>query len=71
MFILSAIKIICLLGFLITIHELGHFLVAKLCNVYVKQFSIGFGPKILEKQGKETLYSLRLLPLGRFCKYGR
>lgn len=66
MIIISAIKIIILLGFLITIHELGHFIVAKLCNVYVKQFSIGFGPKILEKQGKETLYSLRLLPLGGF-----
>lgn len=64
--IFSAIKIIFLLGFLIFIHEGGHFTVAKLCNVKVNQFAIGFGPKILEFQGKETLYALRLIPLGGF-----
>ena len=66
MIIISAIKIIFLLGFLIFIHEGGHFLVAKLCNVKVNQFAIGFGPKIWSKQGKETLYALRLIPLGGF-----
>ena len=65
--IISAIKIIFLLGFLILIHELGHFLVAKLCKVKVTQFAIGFGPKIWSKQGKETKYALRLLPLRWFC----
>lgn len=65
-FILNALKIIFVLGFLILIHEGGHFLVAKLCKVLVKEFSIGFGPKILRKQGKETLYTLRLIPLGGF-----
>ena len=64
--ILSAIKIVVLLGILITIHELGHFIVAKLSKVKVNQFAIGFGPIILEKQGKETKYSLRLIPLGGF-----
>ncbi len=64
--ILSAIKIIVLLGVLITIHELGHFIVAKLSKVKVNQFAIGFGPIILEKKGKETKYSLRLIPLGGF-----
>lgn len=64
--IISAIKIIFLLGFLIFIHEGGHFTVAKLCNVKVNQFAIGFGPKIIEYQGKETLYALRLIPLGGF-----
>ena len=64
--LLSAIKIIVLLGVLITIHELGHFLVAKLCNVKVNEFAIGFGPIIWRKQGKETKYTLRLIPLGGF-----
>lgn len=65
-FIISAIKIIFLLGFLILIHESGHFLVAKLCKVKVNEFAIGFGPTIWKKQGKETKYALRLIPLGGF-----
>ena len=65
-FIWSAIKIIFLLGFLIFIHEGGHFLVAKLCKVKVNEFAIGFGPVIWKKQGKETKYALRLIPLGGF-----
>ena len=60
-------KIIVLLGFLIIIHELGHFLVAKLCKVKVNEFSIGFGPGIWTKQGNETKYSLRAIPLRRIC----
>ena len=70
-FIISAIKLIILLGFLIIIHELGHFIVAKLCKVKVNEFSVGFGPTILKKQGKETKYSLRAIPLRWLCKYGR
>lgn len=67
-FIISAIKILFLLGFLIFIHELGHFTVAKLCKVRVNEFAIGFGPTIWKKQGKETKYALRLVPLGGFVK---
>lgn len=65
--IISAIKIIFLLGFLILIHEAGHLIVAKLCKVRVNEFAIGFGPTIWKKQGKETKYALRLIPLGGFC----
>ena len=65
-FIIAAIKIIFLLGFLIIIHEGGHFIVAKLCKVRVNEFSIGFGPKIWSKQMKETRYELRLIPCGGF-----
>lgn len=65
-FVLNAIKIIFLLGFLVFIHESGHFCVAKLCKVKVNEFSIGFGPIILSKQGKVTKYALRLIPLGGF-----
>ena len=65
--IISAIKIIVLLGLLIIIHEAGHMIVAKKCKVKVNEFSIGFGPIIWKKQGKETKYTLRLIPLGGFC----
>ena len=65
-FLIAAIKIIILLGFLILIHEAGHFTVAKLCKVKVNEFAIGFGPAIWKKQGKETKYALRLIPLGGF-----
>ena len=47
-------------------HELGHFTVAKLCKVKVNEFSIGFGPMIWQKEGKETKYTLRLIPLGGY-----
>lgn len=66
LFLLNAIKIIFLLGFLVLIHEGGHFLIAKLCKVRVNEFAIGFGPTIWRKQGKETKYALRLIPLGGF-----
>ena len=66
MLLINAFKIIFLLGFLIFIHEGGHFLVAKLCKVKVNEFAIGFGPAILKKQTKETKYALRLIPLGGF-----
>lgn len=67
-FIINAIKIIFLLGFLVFIHEGGHFLVAKFCKVKVNEFSIGFGKAIWKKQGKETTYSLRIIPLGGFVQ---
>ena len=54
-------------GILIAVHELGHFLVAKACGVKVNEFAIGMGPALFKKQGKETLYSLRILPLGGYC----
>ena len=68
-FIINALKIIFLLGFLIFIHEGGHFLIAKVCKIKVKEFAIGFGPIIWKKQGLETKYALRLIPLRRICKY--
>ena len=65
--LINALKIIFLLGFLILIHEGGHCIVAKLCKVKVNEFAIGFGKVIWQKQGKETKYSLRMIPLGGFC----
>ena len=65
--LLTILKIIFILGFLIFIHEGGHFIVAKLCIIRLNEFAIGFGPVIFKKQGKETLFQLRLIPLGGFC----
>lgn len=58
---------IVLFGFMIFIHEFGHFFTAKLCGIRVNEFAIGMGPTIFHFQGKETRYSLRLLPIGGFC----
>lgn len=65
-FLIGAIKIIFVLGFLIFIHEGGHFLAAIYSGVKVKEFSIGFGPEIFSKETKNTKFSLRLIPFGGF-----
>ncbi|MEW6661212.1 MAG: RIP metalloprotease RseP [Bacillota bacterium] len=62
----TALAAILIFGLLITTHELGHFLVAKLVGIRVHEFSIGMGPVILSGRRGETLYSLRLLPIGGF-----
>ncbi len=58
---------ILLFGVLIAVHEFGHFITAKLSGVKVNEFAIGMGPAIFKKRGKETLYSLRILPFGGYC----
>ncbi|ADD67298.1 membrane-associated zinc metalloprotease [Denitrovibrio acetiphilus DSM 12809] len=68
---MGIISAIFLLGILIFIHELGHFLVAKYNGVLVEKFSIGFGPKIFSRKKGETEYALSAIPLGGFVKmYG-
>jgi regulator of sigma E protease len=54
-------------GVLIFTHELGHFIAAKSSGVRVLEFAMGMGPLLWKKQGKETVYSLRLFPIGGFC----
>ena len=63
-YILAAILIF---GVLIAVHELGHFVAAKLCGVKVNEFSIGMGPLLWQKRKGETEYSLRALPIGGYC----
>ena len=58
---------ILIFGFLIAIHEFGHFIAAKLSGVQVNEYSINMGPKLLQTQRGETLYTLRLLPIGGYC----
>ena len=64
---MSIIIAILIFGLIIAIHELGHFFVAKACNVKVNEFSIGMGPAILKSKKSETQYSWRLFPIGGFC----
>ena len=64
--IITALKIIIILGFLVLIHETGHFLVARLCKIKVKEFAIGFGPLLWSKETPQTKYSIRLIPLGGY-----
>lgn len=52
---------------LVTIHELGHFIMAKKHGIMVKEFAIGMGPAIFSKQMGETIYSIRILPFGGYC----
>jgi len=63
-FLVFAASIMVLIG----LHEAGHFFMARAFGVYVKEFAIGFGPKLLAVQGKETRYSLRLIPFGGYVK---
>lgn len=66
---MSALQVILLLALLIFVHELGHFLAARLQGIYANRFSIGFGPILWKYQGKETEYALRALPLGGFVGF--
>ena len=64
--IITLIVFLLILGTIIIIHEFGHFIAAKIFGVYCSHFSIGFGPKIWSKKGKETEYEIRALPFGGF-----
>ena len=64
----TLISFIILLGILIFVHELGHFLVARMSGVGVQKFSLGFGPKIIGRTIGETEYVLSWIPLGGYVK---
>lgn len=68
---MTIIVLILILGVLVFVHELGHFIAAKMIGVYVHEFAIGMGPRIFSFKRKNkkdpTLYSIRLLPIGGFC----
>ncbi len=66
--LLNIILFIFILGFIVFIHEFGHFTFAKLTGVYVYEFAIGMGPKLFSKKGKETEYTIRAVPIGGFCQ---
>lgn len=64
----TIIATIFVFGLLIFVHELGHFITAKMVRMRVDEFAIGFGPKLISHRRGETLYSLRIIPLGGFNK---
>ena len=66
---LTLIYFVLILGVIVLVHEFGHFIFSKLFGVYVHEFSIGMGPAIFQRQGKnkETTYSLRAIPIGGYC----
>ncbi|EGC01206.1 M50 family metallopeptidase [Ruminococcus albus] len=64
---MSIIIAIVIFSLIITIHEFGHFIAAKLNGVKVNEFAIGMGPALLKKQKGETLYALRVFPIGGYC----
>ncbi|NMA68158.1 MAG: RIP metalloprotease RseP [Desulfitobacterium sp.] len=64
----SALAVIFAFGLLVMVHELGHYVVARLNGIRVLEFAFGFGPKLIGFKGKETNYSLRLIPLGGFVR---
>lgn len=63
---LTVVAAIFVFGLLVLVHEFGHFITAKLTGMRVDEFAIGFGPKLISKQKGETLYSIRIIPLGGF-----
>lgn len=65
---MSIIITIIIFGIIVMVHEGGHFIAAKKCGVVVEEFAIGMGPKLWGKHKGETLYSIRLFPVGGYCK---
>ena len=64
--LLTGLVSLLVFGAVILVHELGHFLAARHCGIHVEEFSVGFGPKLLQRRRGNTLYTLRLFPLGGY-----
>ena len=67
--ILYILLAIFMLGFIVTVHEFGHYIVGRLCGIGIVEFSIGMGPKLFGFRKKDIQYSLRLIPLGGYCAF--
>ncbi len=66
--LINILLLLCVISILTFVHELGHFISAKLVKAKVIEFAIGFGPKIFSKRKKGTIFSLRALPFGGYVK---
>ncbi len=66
---MSILAAIAVLALLIFVHELGHFMAARLQGIYANRFSLGFGPILWKYQGPETEYAIRAIPLGGFVGF--
>jgi regulator of sigma E protease len=67
--IVSVLIFLLIFGVLVTSHEFGHFIIAKSGGIRVNEFFIGMGPTLWKKQKGETLYSIKLLPIGGACVF--
>ena len=65
---MSIILTLLILCIIVVLHEWGHFIVAKKSGVLVEEFAVGMGPKLFSVKKGETMYSLRLIPIGGYCK---
>ena len=65
----SIIVVILMLGVLATLHELGHFWVAKLLKIKVFEVSIFVGPKLLKWKHKDVDFSVRMIPIGAYVRF--
>ncbi|HOB16177.1 MAG TPA: site-2 protease family protein [Defluviitoga sp.] len=68
--LISIIWFLIVISVVVVVHELGHFLFAKIFNTKVEEFAIGFGPAIFKISGKETLFRFNCIPLGGYVKLG-
>ncbi len=66
--IITIVLTLLMFGLIIFAHESGHLITAKKCGIYVEEFAVGMGPKLFSFKKGETQYSLRLLPIGGYCK---
>ncbi|MFC4404544.1 RIP metalloprotease RseP [Gracilibacillus xinjiangensis] len=64
----TIIAFILMFGLLVFVHEFGHYIFAKRAGMLVREFAIGFGPKIFSTMKNETLYTIRLLPMGGYVR---
>lgn len=64
--VVTILVTILIFGLLIFIHELGHYIAARIFHVGIKEFAIGMGPKLFSRRGKHNVFSVRALPIGGF-----
>lgn len=64
----TLIAVIIIFGLIVAIHEWGHLYFAKKMGILCREFAIGFGPKLYSKKKNETLYTIRLFPIGGFVR---
>ena len=67
--ILYILIAILMLGFIVMMHEFGHYIVGRICGIGIVEFSVGMGPKLFGFRRKGIQYSLRLIPLGGYCAF--
>ena len=65
---MSILFALLIFGLIVLVHEYGHYIVARKNGITVEEFAIGMGPIVISKEYKDTLFSIRLLPLGGYCK---